>query len=246
MAPELIVRAEKAGAYALYAARLRNGEGEARSRFVMLLQQIGVPALPVVRAGLERLESRLHIANAPGIVQDLLESVPSFFDEASSEIVARYTQSDVPGVALAATLALPRVAARRARPILLGLITHTDAAVALAAIAGLAAFKSTDVSVIEQIAPLVRDADPARHAVRLAALHLTSAVTPEAVPHGRALCTFVLSAPATTSPDADDLVVVAATSLLRMGGDRARIMERRARSSASLRARLDVLLNANT
>jgi hypothetical protein len=246
MARELVGRAEKAGAYALYAARLRNGDAEARSRFIMLLQQIGVPALPVVRVGLERLETRLHIANAPGIVEDLLECLPSFFDEGASEIVARYTQSDAPGVALAATHALPRVAARRARPILLGLIRHTDEAVALAAIAGLAAFKSADAAVIEQIAPLVRDTDPARHAVRFAALQLTSAVTPEAVPHGRALCTFVLAAPSSSSPDADDLVVVAATSLLRMGGDRARIMERRARGSASLRARLDLLLNAKT
>jgi hypothetical protein len=135
------------------------------------------------------------------------------------------------------------VAARRARPILLGLVRHTDEAVALAAVAGLAAFKSADVAVIEQITPLVKAADPARHAVRLAALQLTAAVTPEAVMHARALCAFVLAAPSSAAPEADDLVFVAASSFLAVGGDRARILERRARSTASLRSRLDVLLS---
>lgn len=246
MSRELIVRAEKAGAYALYGARLRNPDDGARARFVSILQQIGPPALPVIRAGLERLESRLAMASAPTVAEDLLAGIPSFFDDGVSEVVARYTQSDAPGLALAATLALPRVAARRARPILLRLTHHVDDEVALAAIAGLAAFKSTDVAVVEQITTLLRDADPARHAVRLAALHLTAFVTPEAVAHARALCAFVLAAPVVTSPDADDLAFVAASSLLRMGGDRARIMERRAKSSASLRARLDALLTART
>jgi len=246
LASELIVRAEKAGAYALYAARLRNGEEEARSRFVSLLQRIGVPALPVVRVGLERLETRLHIANAPTIVEDLLEGLPSYYDDAASEIVARYTQSDAPGVALAATTALPKVAARRARPILLGLISHTDEAVVLAALAGLEAFKSADVAVLEHITPLVRSTDPARHAARLAALQLTAFVTPEAIAHARTLCAFVLSASVSGTPEADDLVFVAASSLVKIGGERARIMDRRSKSSASLRARLDALLSKNT
>ena len=245
LASDLILRAEKAGAYALYAARLRNGGFEARSRFVTLLHRIGPAALPVIRVGLERLETRLHIEGAPGIVQNLLEALPSFYDEETSEIVARYTQSDSPGLAATATLALPRVAARRARPILLGLLTHTDDNVALAAIAGIAAFKSAGVDVLEQITPLVKESGPKRHAVRLAALQLTASATPEAVAHARTLCAFVLAAPAVASADAEDLVVVAASSLLAIGGDRARVAERRARSTASLRSRLDVLLNAN-
>jgi serine/threonine-protein kinase len=244
LASDLILRAEKAGAYALYAARLRNGGFEARSRFVTLLHQIGPAALPVIRVGLERLETRLHIEGAPGIVQNLLEALPNYYDEATSEIVTRYTQSDSPGLAVTATLALPRVAARRARPVLVSLLTHTDEDVALAAIAGIAAFKSAGVDVLEQIAPLVKESGPARHAVRLAALQLTALATPEAVMHGRALCAFVLSAPAVATPDAEDLVVVAASSLLKIGGDRARVAERRTRGTASLRSRLDVLLNA--
>ncbi len=244
LASDLILRAEKAGAYALYAARLRNGGFEARSRFVTLLHRIGPAGLPVIRVGLERLETRLHIEGAPGIVQNLLEALPNFYDEATSEIVTRYTQSDSPGLAATATLALPRVAARRARPVLVGLLTHTDENVALAAIAGVASFKSSGVDVLEQIIPLVKESGPTRHAVRLAALQLTASATPEAIPHARSLCAFVLAAPAVASAEAEDLVVVAASSLLAIGGDSARVAERRARSTASLRSRLDVLLNA--
>ncbi len=243
-ASELIVRAEKAGAYALYGARLRNSGFESRSRFVSLLSRIGAGALPVIRVGLERLETRLHIDGAPGIVQDLLESLPRVYDEATSEMVARYTRSDSPALAATAALALPRVAARRARPTLLKLLTHADETVALAAISGLAAFRSSDAAVIERISPLVRESGPARQAVRLAALQLTAAATPEAVLLARSLCCLVLAAPALATPDAEDLVVVAASSLLAIGGDRERIAERRARSTASLRARLDVLLSA--
>ena len=246
LATDLILRAEKAGAYALYAARLRNGGFEARSRFVTLLHRIGPSAIPVIRVGLERLETRLHIEGAPGIVQNLLEALPSCYDGETSEIVARYTQSDSPGLAVAATLALPRVAARRARPILVGLLTHSDENVALAAIAGIALFKTAGVDVLEQIAPLVKESGPTRIAARLAALQLTAFATPEAVLHARALCAFVLAAPAVATPEAEDLVVVAASSLLAVGGDRARITERRARSTASLRSRLDVLLTAKT
>lgn len=244
LATDLILRAEKAGAYALYAARLRNGGFEARSRFVTLLHRIGPAAIPVIRVGLERLETRLHIEGAPGIVQNLLEALPSCYDGETSEVVARYTQSDSPGLAVSATLALPRVAARRARPILVGLLTHSDENVALAAIAGIALFKAVGVDVLEQIAPLVKESGPTRIAARLAALQLTAFATPEAALHARALCAFVLAAPAVATPEAEDLVVVAASSLLAVGGDRARITERRARSTASLRSRLDVLLNS--
>ena len=244
LASDLIVRAEKAGAYALYAARLRNSGFEARSRFVALLHTIGAAALPVIRVGLERLETRLHVEAAPGLVQNLLEALPSFYDEATSEIVTRYTRVTSPALAATATLALPRVAARHSRPVLLDLVAHPDEIVALAAITGLAAFKSADVDVLERIAPIVRESGPARHAVRLAALQLTALCTPDAALGGRALCAFVLAAPAVANADAEDLVVVAASSLLKIGGDRARVAERRTRATASLRSRLDVLLNA--
>ena len=89
LATDLILRAERAGAYALYAARLRNGGFEARSRFVTLLHRIGPAAMPVIRVGLERLETRLHIEGAPGIVQNLLEALPNSYDGEPSEVVAR-------------------------------------------------------------------------------------------------------------------------------------------------------------
>ncbi|HEY8073656.1 MAG TPA: serine/threonine-protein kinase, partial [Labilithrix sp.] len=79
----LLVRAGLGGAYAAYSARVKNPSPDARRRFVLVLHEIGIPALPVMRAGLERVEPRLATAGATELAEDLLAALPPVADEAT-------------------------------------------------------------------------------------------------------------------------------------------------------------------
>jgi len=109
-ASSVVVRAGKAGVYALYTARLKHPAFDARQRFIANVLDIGAPALGILCAGLEKLESRLALPGAQEIVEDLLLALPAALDAASTEIVIRYTRSEVTTIALAASAALKRSA----------------------------------------------------------------------------------------------------------------------------------------
>jgi eukaryotic-like serine/threonine-protein kinase len=140
----LLVAAGSFGAHALYSARVRHGDAEARTRFVSGLREIGPAALPILRGGLERLADRLGTPGAVHIAEDLLVALPSVRDEALGGLVAAYVRSNVPSLARRAVAALPSLWRERSRALILGLLEHPSEDVAIAAMDGLAALGVTD------------------------------------------------------------------------------------------------------
>jgi len=132
------------GAHALYSARVRQGDAEARARFTRALRGIGPSGLPILRGGLERLADRLGTPGAIDIAEDLLVSLPASADESLGALVASYALSSHPTLARVAVAALPALWQERSRAIILGLLEHPAEDVALAALAALAELGITD------------------------------------------------------------------------------------------------------
>ena len=132
------------GAHALYSARFRQGDAEARARFTRALRGIGPSGLPILRGGLERLADRLGTPGAIDIAEDLLVSLPASADESLGALVASYALSSHPTLARVAVAALPALWQERSRAIILGLLEHPAEDVALAALAALAELGITD------------------------------------------------------------------------------------------------------
>jgi len=242
MAGKVIVRAGASGAYALYAARLKNGVFDARERFVTLLQKCGPVAIPLIRSGLVKLEPRMSVPGALTIAEDLLKALAEASDDEAGEIVVRYAGSEYASLATLAAIALPSLWAGRARPVLLGLVEHNQESVAIAAIAGLRRMNAIDRTFIARVEPMVMGNASARPSVRIAALEALAAPTPESSIAARGLCSKVLTSLVGSTPDVDDLVVVAAMSLVAAGGDMAFVSERWKTSTAWLRTRLEAVL----
>src|SRR5262249_16104031 len=152
------------GAHALYSARLKHTAFEARERYVSILSEIGPAGLPTTRAALERLESRIAVQGALGMAEDVLRAVPHVLPEELGRIIARYPKSNVNSLALLATVALPKVWGKRARPLLIAQVHHKNDDVAIAAIKRLRTLGGVDVELIEQIRPLVLGAPGSRPA----------------------------------------------------------------------------------
>lgn len=241
-ARKMILRAGKQGAYALYAARLKDASFETRERFVAVLQEMGAPALRMLRAGLERLETRLSHTGATPLAEDLLKALPPIPDEATADLVARYARSDVPTLALLATQALPKIAGVGARGLLIGLVDHKDDSVAIAAIKGLRELDQIDPAVIRTLEPLILGELTSRMPPRVAAVEALAKPTPDGLAQARALLTRALQQTTGTSPDAEDMIVVAATSLIAVGGDATLVAERWRKSTTWLRTRLEAVL----
>ncbi len=180
-AAQLIADARVAGAYALYGARTKVvGDAHARVAFVTTMKSLGEPALPVVRAALERvLEQAVSGQHrvATELAEDVLLSVPKLDDEAVGHIVVRYAASRVPALCRAAARALPRVWGERARPVLVHLVDHEDDGVCLAAVVGLREIDAVDLEAVMRIGVQV-EAGRARtaqlHAAMTAALQAAS------------------------------------------------------------------------
>jgi serine/threonine-protein kinase len=133
----LITSAGPFGAHALYSARVRTNDPEARPRFVRALKTIGTAAMPVLRGGLERLSDRLGAPGATTVAEDLLLSIPVFHDETLGALIASYARTTNPQLVKAATGALPLVWRERSRPLILGLIDHDHDEVVVAALQAL-------------------------------------------------------------------------------------------------------------
>jgi serine/threonine protein kinase len=241
-ARKMIVRAGKNGAYALYGSRLRDAGYEARERFVAILQEMGAPAMSMLRAGLERLESRLSHQGATALAEDLLKALPPVTDEATADLIARYTRVPADSLVLLATTALPKIAGVRARPLLETLIDHKDDAVSIASIRGLRDLDQVDLALVKILEPLVLGELTTRAPPRIAAVEALAKPVPEAVGAARQLLSRALQQTSGTTPDAEDLIVCSATSLLAVGGDATLVAERWRKSTTWLRTRLEAVL----
>ncbi|MBX3204279.1 MAG: serine/threonine protein kinase [Labilithrix sp.] len=173
------------GAHALYSARVRQGDAEARGRFTRALRAIGPVGTPIIRGGLERLADRLGAPGAVSIAEDLLASLPAGHDEALGAIVAAYARSSVPSLSRAAVAALPQLWRERARPIILGLLEHASEEVGIAALGALAELGVADPHTPRFVATVLDRAS--RRTMRLAAVRTITQARGEARPVSAAL-----------------------------------------------------------
>ncbi len=181
----LLTAAGAFGAHALYSARVRQGDANARTRFTKALRAIGPAAMPILRGGLERLAARLTTPGAVEIAEDLLVSIPSAHDDVLGALVAQYARADEPKLARSAVAALPALWRERARPIVLGLLEHPDDDVAIAALDALAALGVADEHTPKRVASMLDGAR--RRTMRLAAVRTITQAHGSARPISAAL-----------------------------------------------------------
>jgi serine/threonine protein kinase len=179
---ELALRIGGPAAYALYSARLKMSDQPAvRRRFVLLVRELGLDALPMIRAGLARLDTRREILVAAALAADLLLASPRVRDDEAGELAARYVQGSAPGLTSVAAEALVGFWGPRATPLLLGLLNSHDDGVSLAAINGLRELGAVDEYAVTKIAFAARSTASADvRAAALAALSATSGGAREA------------------------------------------------------------------
>jgi hypothetical protein len=116
--------------------------------------------------------------------------------------------------------------------------------VAIAAIKGLRSLDMIDMQAIRTLEPLVLGELSSRMPPRIAAVEALSKTRAESLPAARALLTRVLQQTTAATPDAEDLVVVASTALIAVGGDAGLVAERWRRSTVWLKTRLETVLKS--
>ena len=173
---ELILRVGGPAAYALYSARLKLSEqAGVRRRFVLLIREMGAEALPMIRAGLARLEGKRDLPVAAALAADLLQASPRVRDEEAGEVAAHYVQGSPPALATMAAEALVGFWGARATPLLLGLLNSQDDAVTLVAVNSLRELRAVDEYAVTRIAAAFRETtSPDVRAAARAALLETS------------------------------------------------------------------------
>ena len=150
---ELVLRIGGPAAYALYSARLKMSDVSGiRARFVAIVRELGAEALPMIRAGLARLETKRDVPVASVLAADLLEASPRVRDEQAGDVTARYIQGSTPALTAAAAEALVGFWGIRATPFLFALLSSTEDAVIVAAIGGLRELRAIDERVVARIA----------------------------------------------------------------------------------------------
>lgn len=215
----LLVAAGAFGAHALYSARVRCGEPEARTRFVRGLEAIGAAALPILRGGLERLADRLAAPGAIAIAEDLLASLPPVHDESLGALVARYARSTEPTLARAAVAALPSLWRERSRAIVLGLVEHPNENVAVAAMDALAELGIFDEHTPRRLATIF-DRAP-RGSLRLAATRALAKSRGEARRVSAALLEARLRGATYPTTGGGDVLLALARAFVALAVDRA-------------------------
>ena len=173
---DLVLRVGGPAAYALYSARLKMSEvSGVRRRSVRLVLELGIDALPMIRAGLARLESKRELPLAVALAADLLQASPRVLDEEAGSVAARYVQGSGPGVTTVAAEALVGFWGDRATPWLLGLLGSEDEAVMAAAMNGLRQLNAIDERAVARIALAAQGARSSdlRAAARAALLETT-------------------------------------------------------------------------
>jgi serine/threonine-protein kinase len=150
---ELILRLGAPIAYALYSARLKLREQTGvRRRFVLLVHELGVDALPMLRAGLALLEPKRDVSVAAELATDLLRASPRARDDEAAVLTSLYLQGSPPALKSAAADALVAFWGPRATPYLLGLLGSADPAVTVSAIDGLRQLEMVDEHAVMKIA----------------------------------------------------------------------------------------------
>jgi serine/threonine-protein kinase len=245
----LLIRARTAGAYAVYGARVKHAASSGvRAPFVTTMQEIGTHAWPVIRAALEKIPPAALTGGHPlasDLAEDLLLSVPNVRDEAAGHLVATFVRSTVPSLCSAATRALARLWADRARPLLLGLLGNPDEAVRLAAVAGLREMGAVDEHVARRLAPIVAPGAPISGELRTQALAALGSMTEDAKPVAVPILVKVVRDPGASD---DATVLSAARALIAVMGREAIsvVHDRAERSSEPLRSELRRLVRSGT
>jgi serine/threonine-protein kinase len=154
---QLLLRVGAAGSYALYSTRLKHASLEGiRPRFVATLREFGMNALPMIRAGLTKLEPRRDHLVAAELAIDLFEACPRVLDEEAGELAALYIPNSPPVLTRVAAEALVWLWGARATPLLLGLLGSEDDSLCLSAIAGMRELGAIDEYAVTRLAHAVR------------------------------------------------------------------------------------------
>jgi eukaryotic-like serine/threonine-protein kinase len=226
------------GAHALYSARVRQSEPEARTRFTRALRAIGLAGAPILRGGLERLADRLGTPGAVHIAEDLLKCLPASHDEELGAVVAAFARSNSATLARAAVAALPALWRERSRPIVLGLLEHPNEDIAIAALGALNELGVADEHTPRRVAHVLDRAR--RRTMRLAAVRAIAHARGDARPISAALIAERLRqcAHLQTTDDAE-VALGLARGLFVLAPDRAeQIVDQAAKTwPADLRAR---------
>jgi hypothetical protein len=175
---ELLMRAGTSAAYALYSARLKLHEVEGvRLRFVLLVRELATAALPMIRAGLSRLEGRRSLEVAATLAYDLLRASPRQRDDEAGEVTALYLERSPPQLVRVAVEALTAFWEQRATPLLVGLLASEDCGVRIACIDGLRQLRAIDEYAVTRILFAARTAtsNDVRIAARTALLETIGA-----------------------------------------------------------------------
>jgi hypothetical protein len=99
-----------------------------------------------------------------------------------------------------------------------------------------------DMQALRTLDPLVLGELSSRMPPRIAAVEALAKAKPEAVVAARALLTRAFQQTTAATPDAEDLLVVTATSLIAIGGDAGIVAERWRKSTVWLKTRLEAVL----
>jgi serine/threonine-protein kinase len=154
---ELLVRAGTPAMYALYSARLKLHDlVGVRRRFVLFIREVGVEALPMIRAGLARLEARRNVPVAAALAYDLFEASPHVHDDEAGEVTVRYLQDAPRDVTRVAAQALVWFWRARAKPRLLGLLACDDEGVVIVSMNGLRELGIVDEYAVTRIVAAAR------------------------------------------------------------------------------------------
>ncbi len=174
--------AQVSGAHALYSARLKQRQPEARERFVVAMQKLGVHASPVIRGALEQLLPNEHAQlSDPALADDLLRAVPAQPDEALGVVLLRYGRIvDPPEIARNAVIGIIPVLGLRAMPVVLASLQSQDELTRIAALRGLRALNGVDEFVVRKVEGILEGSAPASDDLRIAAAEALTVTGPAA------------------------------------------------------------------
>jgi serine/threonine-protein kinase len=257
-ARRLLLHGGVAGAYGLYGARVKLASDQAiRGPFVLVLKDFGGKAWPVARAALEKiLQAGDQTQPTMELAEDLLLCVPIVGDDTAGHIVVKYLRVNVSGVCRAATAAIVKLWADRAKPLLVGMLQSKEDVVRIAGIAGLRQLNAIDEHIVPRLHALLAKRVEAGEEARAAAAVALASATGSAMASAVSALTQVLTPSrdtphehtTTTTPGVlsreDAVIVATARSLLVLGGKnyRSLVAERGERSAEPLRSQLRRLL----
>ena len=181
-ARRLLVHAGVAGAYGLYGARVKLARhSNIRQPFVTLLKDFGPKAWPVVRASLEKIAVTPEPnAMTFDLAEDLLLCVPLVGDENAGHTVLKFLRWTHSGVCRAATAAIVKLWAERAKPVLVAMVQSKDDVIRVAGIAGLRQLGAIDEHLVPRLHAILARRVPAGEEVRGAAAVALAHASPAA------------------------------------------------------------------